>query len=154
MSLPVSLLCFCLSQYRSVPLSGLQVEPEHPRIPADRTGSGTVATGGQHSLTLPFYSLFAPSLLSPRTFFFLFSQQTFSSLVIQCFSLSSFFMTDNLWLMNLLNSFKCQTLCACMCKFSERKYLYPQSILQSQLRVPSCLLITQREHKESSASLF
>lgn len=51
-------------QQRSVPLSGLQIEPEHLRIPADRAGSGAVATGGQHSLTLS-RSPANPSSLSP-----------------------------------------------------------------------------------------
>lgn len=41
----------CLWQGWPVPVSGLQVEPEHLRIPADWTGSGTVTTGGQQSLT-------------------------------------------------------------------------------------------------------
>lgn len=46
----------CLSQSWSVPVSGVQVEPEQLRVPADRTGSGTVTTGGQHSLTLAVFS--------------------------------------------------------------------------------------------------
>lgn len=44
----------CLSQGWPVPVGGLQVEPEHLRIPADWTGSGTVTTGGQQSLMLNF----------------------------------------------------------------------------------------------------
>ncbi len=48
-----------LSQCWSVPLGGLQAEPEQLRFPADRTGFGTVTTGGQHSLTLSLSSSFA-----------------------------------------------------------------------------------------------
>lgn len=46
-----SCLFSCPSQCWSFPVSGLQIEPEHLRIPTDRAGSGTVTTGGQHSLT-------------------------------------------------------------------------------------------------------
>lgn len=52
------------SQCWSVLVGGLQVEPEQLRIPPDRAGPGTVATGGQHSLTLSTFSICSP-LFSP-----------------------------------------------------------------------------------------
>lgn len=62
---------FTLSQCWSVPVGGLQVEPEQLRIPADRTGSGTVTTGGQRSLTLNLSLSFASLLF--YAFYYLFS---------------------------------------------------------------------------------
>ena len=62
----------CLSQCWSVPVGGLQVEPEQLRIPAGRTGPGTVTTGGQHSLTLNLSLSFASLLFYVFCYFFSF----------------------------------------------------------------------------------
>lgn len=79
----------CLSQGWSVPVGGLQVEPEQLRIPTDRTGSGTVTTGGQHSLTLSVFFVCSPFILCCLFFFLISPSCSHSHLLIT----SSFFLS-------------------------------------------------------------